>query len=270
MEDKYLKELTDCVLKELRKFEIVTPEIFNSMYHKKAKELKIMDKIDINNLNSEAIVNKYYDIQEKTKENVKMLSQNATQAKEAIENKDINLLNQVNQKMEELVQKISKLQEQVYFDELTKVYNRKYLFEEVLKQDTFKEDGIITFIDLDNFKYINDNFGHLVGDKVLSMLAKIFKEIKNSKVIRYGGDEFIVISKNSKENVEQSFKNIIEDLSRKSFKHQDKKFKVGFSFGSVEFKKGDNFNTIVEKVDEIMYNQKKLKKEKRKKNLEVA
>ena len=269
MEDKYLQEITDAVLKELRKFEIVTPEIFSSLYQQKARELNLMDKIDMKELSSESVLNKYYKLQEVTKENVEFLSENASKAKEAIENKDENLLSDVHSKMESLMEKISKLQKQVYLDELTKIYNRKYLFEEVLDLDYFKEDGIITFIDLDKFKEINDNFGHIVGDKVLSLTAKMLSELKNSDVIRYGGDEFIVVSKLDKKEVEKFFQNLTTSLSKKSFKHQDKKFKIGFSYGIEEFKKGDSFSTIVEKVDEIMYEQKRRKKEKEQ-NLEVA
>jgi len=269
VEDKYLQEITDSVLKELRKFEIVTPEIFSSLYRQKAKELNLIDKVDINELSSESVLNKYYKLQEETKENVEFLSENANQAKTAIQNKDESLLSDVNSKMESLMEKISKLQKQVYLDELTKIYNRKYLFEEVLDFDYFKDDGIITFIDLDKFKEINDNFGHIVGDKVLSLTAKMLSEIKNSDIIRYGGDEFIVISKLKKEEVEKFFKKLSSTLSKKSFKHQDKKFKISFSYGIESFKKGDSFSTIVEKVDEIMYEQKRDKKEKEKK-LEVA
>ena len=269
MENKYLQEITNAVLKELRKFEIVTPEIFNSLYKQKAKELNLLDKIDINELSNESVLNKYYKIQEMTKENVEFLSENASKAQEAIANKDENLLNDVNSKMEKLMEKISKLQKQVYLDELTKVYNRKYLFEEILDHDNFKDKGVITFIDLDKFKQINDNFGHIIGDKVLSLMAKMLSDLEDSDVIRYGGDEFIVVSKQEKKSVENFFINFTQSLAKKSFKHQDRKFKIGFSYGIEEFKEGDCFSDIVEKVDEIMYNQKRRKKE-REKELEVA
>ncbi len=267
MENKYLQEITNAVLKELRKFEIVTPEIFSSLYQKKAKELNLLDKIALKDLNSEDVLNKYYKIQKITKENVEFLSENASKAKEAIKNKDENLLNNVNSKMEELMKKISKLQEQVYLDELTKLYNRKYLFEEVLKQDCFKNNGVITFVDLDKFKYINDNFGHMVGDKVLLLIAKMLGDLKDSKAIRYGGDEFIVVSKLDKLKAEDFFKKLTQELAKKSFKYKNKKFKINFSYGIEEFKKGDSFSDIVEKVDEVMYKQ---KRSRRKKELEVA
>jgi len=198
------------------------------------------------------------------------LDANAKLAKVAIEKKNNLLLDEVNKKMESLMTKISKLQEQVYLDELTKVYNRKYLFEEVLKDDYFKNDGIITFIDLDKFKYINDTFGHTIGDKVLSMITTLLKELDNSSIIRYGGDEFIVISKLPYKKVKEFFEEKSKLLSRKSFKHKDDKFKVGFSYGIEKFSKDDSFSDIVDRVDKVMYEQKKAKKEKEQKKLEVA
>ena len=256
---KYLQELTDAVLKELRKLEIVTPELFNTIYKAKIKDLNFNNIISIENTN-EALLKKYYKIQEDTKKNAQLLNENATKAKVAIENKDENLLSNVNQNMSMLLEKISKLQEQLYTDELTKVYNRKYLFEEILEDDKFKDNGVISFIDLDKFKYINDNFGHIVGDKVLVMIAKLLKELEDSKVIRYGGDEFIVISYLPFEKVESFFKTTTENLKRRFFKYNDEKFKIGFSYGLLEFNKDDIFSKIVEQVDHEMYKQKQSKK----------
>ncbi len=270
MNQKHLQELTNAVLKELKSFDIITPELFNNIYIQKIKELNLMDKIKVENISSDDILKKYYKIQEQTKENVKILDQNAKIAKEAIEKKDNLLLNEVNLKMDTLLQKITRLQEEVYLDDLTKTYNRKYLFEEILNNDFFKKSGVITFVDLDKFKYINDNFGHIVGDKVLSMIANLLKELENSTVIRYGGDEFIVISSLPKEKVEKFFKESVEKLSRKSFKHKDGKFKVSFSYGIEEFSEKSSFSQIVEKVDKSMYRQKKLKKQKEQKILETA
>jgi len=270
VEDKRLQQVTNEVFKELKKFEIVTPKLFNSVYVNVLKKLDMLELANPSEISGDDILKKYYKIQEETKESVKVLDENAKLAKVAIEERDDGLLTEVNHKMESLLEKISKLQEQVYLDELTKAYNRKYLFEEVLRDDYFKSDGVITFIDLDKFKYINDNFGHIIGDKVLSMITDLLKELDNSSVIRYGGDEFIVISKLSYKEVKEFFEEKSKSLSRKSFKHKEDKFKVGFSYGIEKFSKDDSFSSIVDKVDKVMYEQKKAKKEKEQKKLENA
>lgn len=93
-----------------------------------------------------------------------------------------------------------KLQKFIVEDPLTKVYNRRY-FEEIIKEEVYKAIRqklplSIMMIDLDKFKWYNDNFGHQAGDSVLKEFGKILlKSVRNKidKVCRYGGDEFVVI-----------------------------------------------------------------------------
>ncbi len=81
---------------------------------------------------------------------------------------------------------------QVYMDSVTKVYNRRY-FDEQLKN----LEGAFAFamIDMDNFKHINDRFGHLAGDAALYRAAQAIKsEIRaDDELVRYGGDEFFLL-----------------------------------------------------------------------------
>ena len=81
---------------------------------------------------------------------------------------------------------------QVYMDSVTKVYNRRY-YDERLKN----LEGRFSFamIDMDNFKHINDQYGHLEGDAALVLLAGILKKVcanYNGVLARYGGDEFCI------------------------------------------------------------------------------
>ena len=100
----------------------------------------------------------------------------------------------------ELQHKNQSLSKRELFDELTDVYNRKALSRyaslilETAKRE--KECFYILLADLDNLKYINDNFGHDAGDFAIKSVAKFLKESmpKGSICIRYGGDEFLVIN----------------------------------------------------------------------------
>lgn len=80
----------------------------------------------------------------------------------------------------------------LYIDSLTGVYNRRYYDEYFQGKEDTKAVGVI---DVDNFKYINDYYGHDVGDIVLQSIAKTVSSCvrKSDAVIRYGGDEFIII-----------------------------------------------------------------------------
>ena len=80
----------------------------------------------------------------------------------------------------------------LYIDSLTSVYNRRYYDEHFQGSDNIQA---MVVIDVDNFKHINDNYGHDVGDIVLQNIAQTVLSCvrKTDSVIRYGGDEFVII-----------------------------------------------------------------------------
>lgn len=89
------------------------------------------------------------------------------------------------------IEDITKYEKEIYYDELTQLYNRKIL----KNYNHIKETKCIIMLDIDNFKKINDTHGHLVGDKVIKNLAKILKQTLRKKdfIIRWGGEEFVII-----------------------------------------------------------------------------
>ena len=93
---------------------------------------------------------------------------------------------------ERLIASIRDYNEKLYMDPLTKTYNRRY-YEEYLR--AAEREQAIAVIDVDNFKYINDHYGHQAGDMALRSIAKVISGCirKNDDVIRYGGDEFVLV-----------------------------------------------------------------------------
>lgn len=92
-----------------------------------------------------------------------------------------------------------KLKEQVSMDILTKLYNR-LAFESILPKLWFEslKDGLnlsLAMLDIDNFKEINDYYGHVIGDEVLKEVARIIRDSirEKDKAFRYGGEEFVII-----------------------------------------------------------------------------
>lgn len=89
-----------------------------------------------------------------------------------------------------------KLRDMANIDRLTKLYNRQGLY---YKIDELVEKGVkdicVAYIDLDNFKYYNDSFGHDIGDVVLEKVAETLKNIcsEGDIAVRYGGDEFLIL-----------------------------------------------------------------------------
>jgi diguanylate cyclase (GGDEF)-like protein len=114
----------------------------------------------------------------------------------------------------------------------------------------------ILFIDIDNFKKINDLFGHDTGDMVLKMVGKLFaRNLRNSDTIcRWGGDEFVVIIDNINEIRLQSkaekIRSIIEDFT---FNIGIGLIKVTVSIGATIARPDDDKNSLLKRADNLMY-----------------
>ncbi|HZK56879.1 MAG TPA: GGDEF domain-containing protein [Clostridia bacterium] len=92
------------------------------------------------------------------------------------------------------------LKQLAYYDPLTNLYNRHFFNEivekELLSIQRYKHKSVIIILDIDNFKNINDTYGHLVGDQVLKQLARLIADNvrKSDTVSRFGGEEFIILA----------------------------------------------------------------------------
>ncbi len=104
------------------------------------------------------------------------------------------------------------IEQNINQDNLTKIFNRKSLNYEISDKLLNKVPFSLIFIDLDNFKNINDTYGHNIGDKVLIHFANILSEKFNTKIYRYGGDEFCILL-NQDEEVKYYLK-AIENLKK--------------------------------------------------------
>ncbi len=263
MEHTQLKVVTDDTLKELKSFDVITPDLYSEAFQTKLKGLGVETDLDILSQNNvPLILDKILKIQKVTQEGTQALKENIDLATVAIHDKDEEALTAIKEHMSALQKRISALEEEVYIDDLTKAYNRKWLFDKVLVNDKFENDGVLTFIDLDNFKTINDSYGHIAGDKVLFLISNLLKKLEGVDVIRYGGDEFVMISfEKDVGYIEDYIEKINQGFTTKSFKFQGHTFKVSLSSGSSSFKMGENFHQITAMVDEKMYAVKRAKKE---------
>ncbi len=149
-------------------------------------------------------------------------------------------------------------------DSLTHLPNR-LKFESVLKksiEDSFEKCTklAILFLDLDNFKMINDNYGHHEGDKVLIETANRLRGLlKDENLFRFGGDEFVIILNNfnSKEEIEELMSAIKAELN-KPFKTKNYIHYVSCSVGvSIYPDDAKNFIDLIKHADTAMYDAKK-------------
>jgi len=111
----------------------------------------------------------------------------------------------------------------------------------------------IMIIDLDNFKRINTDYGHLTGDKILLELADYLQESlrKSDTVARFGGEEFISLMP---ETEARKAKKVSERLKKGMMKnHVLKKYNITFSGGIAEFRMTDNINSLVKRADKSLH-----------------
>jgi two-component system cell cycle response regulator len=152
-------------------------------------------------------------------------------------------------------------------DELTGLFNRRF-FWEMLKKEISRSKRqntvfSILMLDIDDFKHINDTYGHLAGDTVLKTLANIFKKQlrQSDTVARFGGEEFIILLPDTDADkafiVGNKLRKIIE---KTNFTNIDEKITV--SIGISDSTEAEDFETIVYLSDERLYKAKKAGKNK--------
>lgn len=150
-------------------------------------------------------------------------------------------------------------------DTLTKIYNRRYVFHAFPKlsvlMDRKDEKLILFYIDIDNFKMINDHYGHETGDKVLKHLSKllVITTSKSDIVARLAGDEFIIIAPFADEKGKDKLINQINNELKKS--PEELNIEISVSIGtSVYPNDAKTLDGLLHFADQNMYKQKPIKK----------
>jgi diguanylate cyclase len=167
----------------------------------------------------------------------------------------------------ELKSKLEAVEAEANLDPLTDLFNRRSL-ERTLKEfftlcKQSKMSFSLVLIDLDDFKYVNDNYGHHVGDLVLAKVAKVLRTNMRAKDIvgRWGGDEFVAIMPNTDlENAKKIVERLKSQLEKVEIPAEGRRFKVSISAGVVQC--GENFQSwldMIKEADRLMYEDKKKK-----------
>ncbi|QDF74686.1 MULTISPECIES: diguanylate cyclase domain-containing protein [Shewanella] len=177
-------------------------------------------------------------------------------------NNEISYLMSSFYKMSEAVfQKHQQLHKQAHLDELTGVSNRVCLFKDIshaIEQALHKETILaLLFLDIDNFKQINDKHGHHCGDQLLKVLAtRLTQSLRRSDgIYRYGGDEFIILlsDMSSVEEVHKTLAGVVAKMQG-SFSYQGEELPLHFSLGAALVPQDcQNSETLIRYADIAMY-----------------
>lgn len=152
---------------------------------------------------------------------------------------------------DKLVGKLKGYQDKLYIDPVTGVYNRRYFEDEIRNM---QNSAGVAMIDLDDFKLYNDIYGHDMGDQVLCIVADVIKNCirKTDKLIRYGGDEFLLILSDMVRGTLRGKLLQIQEAIENATIPNCPRLKLTASIGGV-ISEDEKIDEAIAKADQLMY-----------------
>lgn len=167
---------------------------------------------------------------------------------------------QLEQQSENFEKRIKEQQRKSMQDALTKLSNRaafdEYFAQEIVRYHHKAFDLAITVVDLDNFKRINDTYGHTAGDKTLQVIANTLKSVisEDAFISRYGGEEFVLIFKHiDKATVINKLDVLRKKVENLPFTFKGNRVSITLSMGVTFVTQDDNVHSSFERADTALY-----------------
>jgi diguanylate cyclase (GGDEF)-like protein len=162
----------------------------------------------------------------------------------------------------QLTQQVKELEESSKLDALTKLFNRKALdtyLQEITAIGKLKHELHLLILDIDDFKKINDVYGHVVGDKVLIFLANLLRKTlrDGDKTFRYGGEEFIIIiNRIDAQKCQEIAKRIVKIIGANKLLYKNETITITVSIGATTYHEGDTPESLIARADKALYKSK--------------
>jgi diguanylate cyclase len=163
-------------------------------------------------------------------------------------------------RVRKLQAELEQVSEQVSQDQLTGALNRRGLDDamqrEISRAERRKVALSVAVLDLDNFKRLNDTYGHQAGDDALVHLTKVVKKTLRPTdiVARYGGEEFMILySDTALPQALEITKRLQRELTKRYFLHNNERLLITFSAGVAQFKPGETQEAVFARADKAMY-----------------
>ena len=256
-----LTELTDIVLNDVMKSEIVLPSTYKERFEQKAKELDIVveDELELIESMLDKDISKTNSLMQASRKSISKLEEVTSSASDAIKNRDEAALEAISSEVANLKKEIQKLSLSVYMDTLTKTYNRSWLTEQYLHHDTFTSQGTLSLVDIQGFRKINEKYGSVVGDKILIYVANFLKQkFKASKIIRFHSDIFLILSNKEAAIIKKALQAYLKELQGKKLKAPNgDPLYISYNFSVVEYVEDDIFRDAYEMAETLLQEAKK-------------
>lgn len=148
------------------------------------------------------------------------------------------------------------------YDPLTKLLNRRSMevyLKQALEQASSEEPFCLMMTDIDDFKKVNDTYGHDVGDVVLKRVSKTLSENvrESDQVCRWGGEEFLVLFRTDLVHAGQVAERIRENIAKQSIDAKGKQISVTITMGIAQYQEDASISTLINAADENLYYGKK-------------
>ncbi|WP_457568558.1 GGDEF domain-containing protein [Desulfurobacterium sp.] len=150
--------------------------------------------------------------------------------------------------------KLSEVNRELYTDPLSGVYNRRFI--EDFGTDILNRFSFLLFLDIDNFKEINDTYGHDAGDEVIRHLGQLLKKLlrKRDVVVRFGGDEFLIaIDTPTEEIALKVAKRILQSVKNMKVQYGNHTITITVSIGMSKIDREKSFEENLKEADSAMY-----------------
>jgi diguanylate cyclase (GGDEF)-like protein len=171
----------------------------------------------------------------------------------------VRILQADRERTKQLNRALRQVSDQAMRDELTGLYNRRYLQDVLERQKALADRGqldfTVCFCDLDLFKRVNDRFGHAEGDRVLRRFAKLAEHVVRSVdlVARWGGEEFLLVLVGADATVAAQVAERLRRQTRSMSVGDDRDYSLTVSIGVATFVPGETIEHLISRSDRALY-----------------
>lgn len=176
-------------------------------------------------------------------------------------------MHKANETISSLYKEIAILEKTSNLDPLTRTFNRHALENSMNSLCAMHNENVnahILLVDIDDFKTVNDAYGHLAGDRVLIFLAKLINgSIRDGdKVFRFGGEEFLILLNRSTEaSCKKVAQRLLDGVRSNTLFYKEHEIKITLSIGSSELQSDDDMESFIERADKALYKAKSVGKD---------